>query len=66
MGKRAPMVMPYWIAKSLALLGDVLRNKIPINSEILKKITTDDIFSSKKAQKELDWKPLDVIENYKI
>lgn len=66
LGKKPPMVIPYWAAKCIALVGDVVGGKFPINSERLKKITMDDIFSSEKAQKELGWQPLDVIKNYRI
>ncbi|MCF0257301.1 MAG: NAD(P)-dependent oxidoreductase [Bacteroides heparinolyticus] len=65
LGKRPPLIIPYWMAKCLAWVGDVI-STFPINSSRLEKIITDDTYSSKKAQKELGWTPMDVIENYKI
>lgn len=65
LGKRPPLVIPYWIAKCLAWIGDVIP-AFPINSSRLEKIITDDTFSSAKAQKELDWTPMDVVQNYRI
>lgn len=65
LGKRKPISIPYWMAKCLALVGDVF-SFFPINSRRLEKIVTTDIWSNEKAKRELGWKPMDVIENYKI
>ncbi len=65
LGKRPPMSIPYWIAKCLALVGDVIP-QLPINSQRLNKIVTSDTWSNEKAKRELGWKPMNVIENYKI
>lgn len=64
--KKAPVSIPYWFAKSLALVGDLLGNKSPINSFKLKKITESLTFSNEKANRELGWQPLNVLENFKI
>lgn len=66
LGRRLPINIPYWLAKCLALVGDCLGNKAPINSLKLKKVTKSLTFSNEKAMRELGWKPLDVIENYRI
>jgi len=66
LGKNKPKSIPYLIAKTLALIGDLLGNKAPINSLKLKKITESLTFSNEKAKNELDWKPLNVLEHYKI
>jgi len=66
LGKPLPPSIPYWMAKFLALVGDYLGEKAPINSFKLKKITKSLTFSNEKIKKELNWKPLDVIENFKI
>jgi nucleoside-diphosphate-sugar epimerase len=58
--------VPYFVAKGLALIGDLLGSKAPINSDKLDKITKSLTFSNAKAIKTLGWKPLDVIENFKI
>ena len=65
LGKRKPISIPYWMAKCLALVGDVF-SFFPINSRRLEKIVSTDIWSNEKAKRELGWKPMDVIENYKI
>ncbi len=65
LGKRKPINIPYWMAKCLALVGDVF-GFFPINSARLEKIVTSDTWSNEKAKRELGWKPMDVLENYKI
>lgn len=65
LGKRKPISIPYWIAKCLALIGDKI-SALPINSSRLEKIVTSDTWSNEKAKKELGWKPIDVLENYRI
>lgn len=65
LGKRKPISIPYWMAKCLALVGDVF-SFFPINSARLEKIVTSDTWSNEKAKRELGWEPLDVIKNYKI
>ena len=65
LGKHKPISIPYWMAKCLALIGDVF-SFFPINSQRLEKIVTSDTWSNEKAKKELGWQPMDVLENYKI
>ena len=66
LNKKAPRSIPYWVAKSIALVGDIVGNKFPINSSKLDKITQSLTFSNEKARRELDWEPLDVLQNFKI
>ena len=66
LGRRQPMNIPYWLAKSLALLGDCMGKHAPINSMRLKKITGSLTFSNEKAVRELGWQPLDVLEHFRI
>ncbi len=66
LGKRSPISIPYWMAKSLALVGDVLGNRFPINSQRFNKLTKSLTFSNQKAVHELGWTPLKVLENLKI
>ena len=66
LGKREPISIPFWIAKSFALVGDLLGRRAPINSLRLKKITQSLTFSNEKAVTELNWTPLSVIEHFKI
>ena len=66
LGKHKPISIPYWMAKCMALIGDCLGAKAPINSYKLKKMTKRLTFSNEKARKELGWEPLDVLTNYRI
>lgn len=66
LNKKDPVSIPYWFANCLALCGNLLGSKAPINSLKLKKITESLTFSNEKARKTLDWEPLDVLHNYKI
>lgn len=65
LGKRKPFSIPYWMAKCLALVGDIF-SFFPINSSRLEKIVNSDTISNEKAKRELGWKPMSVLENYKI
>lgn len=66
LGKKRPMSIPYWIAKCLALAGDCLGSKVPINSLKLNKIVKPLTFSNAKARKELGWEPIDVLADFRI
>lgn len=66
LGKKLPLSIPYWMAKSMALVGDCLGSKAPINSLKLEKITKPLTFSNKKAREVLGWEPTNVLDNFKI
>ena len=66
LNKHLPITIPYFVAKSMALVGDLMGKKAPINSLKLMKITKSLTFSNSKAKKELGWQPLSVKENFKI
>lgn len=66
LGKKCPMNIPYWIAKTLAIVGDCLGAKAPINSIKLEKITESLTFSNGKVRGELGWQPLQVLEHFRI
>lgn len=66
LGKRKPISIPYWLAWCMAMVGNLLGSKAPINSYKLEKMTQNLTFSNEKARKELSWEPMDVLENYKI
>ena len=66
LGKGKPMNIPYSVAWIMAKVGDILGNKVPINSYKLKKMTQSLTFSNEKARKELGWEPLDVLAHYKV
>jgi nucleoside-diphosphate-sugar epimerase len=62
--KRTPFNLPMSIAKLIGYAGDLLGNKIPINSLKLKKITSDLTFDDTKARK-IGWKSHEVLEYFK-
>lgn len=64
--KKAPISIPFWMAKLMAIVGDLLGSKAPINSLKLSKITESLTFSNEKAKRELGWQPLNVLENFRI
>ena len=66
LGKRKPFSIPYFVVKVMAICGDLLGNKAPINSDKLAKITKPLTFSNKKAKNCLGWQSLNVLENFKI
>lgn len=66
LGKSKPLSIPVFLAKSLALIGDLLGSKAPINSLKLSKITQSLTFSNDKIKKELSWVPSDVLSNFKL
>lgn len=66
LGKRKPISIPYWVAWCMAMVGNLLGSKAPINSYKLEKMTQSLTFSNEKARRELNWEPLDVLENYKV
>jgi nucleoside-diphosphate-sugar epimerase len=66
LNKRAPISIPYWLAKGMATGGDLLGNRIPINSDKLAKMTKSLMFSNEKVKETLGWKPLNILENFTI
>lgn len=66
LGKHKPISIPYWLAWCMAMVGNLLGSKAPINSYKLDKMTQNLTFSNEKARIELGWNPLDVLENYRI
>jgi len=66
LGKGLPPSIPFFVAKGMALVGDCLGRRAPINSLKLKKITESLTFSNAKAVRELGWKPISVLENFRI
>lgn len=66
LNKRKVMNIPFWSAFFLALAGNYLGNKLPLNSEKLKKITLDLTFDDRKARTLLNWNPTPVLNGFKI
>ena len=66
LNRNLPLSIPYWMAKCMALMGDCFGKKAPVNSQTLSKITESLTFSNEKAVRELGWRPINVLENFKI
>lgn len=66
LNKSSVISVPFYIAKLLAIVGDLLGKYAPINSDKLSKITKSLTFSNEKAKKELAWESIDVIKNFKF
>lgn len=61
-GKSNPFNLPFFIAKTIALFGDFVGGKFPLNSKKLRKITADLTFDDSKAREVLGWQPKRVID----
>lgn len=59
--KRMPLKIPHWAAKGLALTGDIVGSRFPINSDKLRKITSTLTFDDSKARNILGWNPTPVL-----
>jgi nucleoside-diphosphate-sugar epimerase len=66
LGKGKPMNMPFWFAKIIAKFGDLLGSKAPLNTNKLKKITSDLTFDDTKAREAFGWNPTPVLEGFKL
>ena len=66
LGKKAPKNLPYWFAKVLALVGDLLGKNAPINSVKLNKITSNLTFDDSKARDAFGWNPTPVLLGFNI
>jgi nucleoside-diphosphate-sugar epimerase len=64
--KNKPANIPLWFANFAAKIGDILGPKAPINSDKLKKITSDLTFDDSKARELLGWNPTPVLTGFKI
>ena len=59
--KPFPFYVPIRLAKGFALLGDIggkiMRNPLPFNSDVLRKLTSSLTFSSQRIQEEIGFEP---------
>jgi nucleoside-diphosphate-sugar epimerase len=62
--KGKPMHIPMWLARIIANLGDLLGSKAPLNTNKLKKITSDLTFNDSKAREVFDWNPKQVLDGF--
>jgi len=66
LGKFPPFSIPLRLGILSAMVGDVVGNNSPFNTEKLNKITKTLTFSNKKAVMNLGWVPLNVLDNFRI
>ena len=66
LGKNRSKNLPLWLAKGLALTGDLFGEKAPLNSAKLLKITSDLTFDDSKAREAFGWHPTPVLEGFII
>jgi nucleoside-diphosphate-sugar epimerase len=66
LGKGKPMNMPFGLAMIVAKFGDLLGSKAPLNTNKLKKITSDLTFDDSKAREAFGWDPTPVLEGFTI
>jgi len=58
--------IPFLFAKPMAMLGDLIGRKAPIDSNKLKKITSSLTFSDQKARSCFGWAPTSVLKSFKL
>ncbi len=64
-GKRAPRQIPRWVACSAARLGDiagVFGARLPLDTQVLRKMTSTLTFSDTRARDTLGWTPRPVLD----
>ena len=66
LGRKKPLEIPYRLVNILAKIGDFVGGWFPINTYRLDKLTKSRIYLSDKAIRELNWQPMNVLENFKI
>lgn len=66
LGKSMPVRIPSWLAGILAIAGDILGRRFPLNSDKLKKISSDLTFDDKRARRELGWNPRKVTDHFTL
>ena len=65
LNKPKPFRLPKNLSKLIGVIGDYLPF-FPLNSKTLDKILHDLTFDDSKAISEINWKPLSVLENFKL
>ncbi|SFF12670.1 Nucleoside-diphosphate-sugar epimerase [Pedobacter antarcticus] len=66
LGKSKPNNIPPFIANLMGRIGDLIGEKSPVNTNKIRKITSDLTFNDSKAREFLKWKPTQVLEGFKI
>lgn len=66
LNKKKPVSIPFWMAKCMAKVGDFMGKKSPINTYKLNKLTKSSLYDNSKIKKDLNWEPLNILENFRI
>ena len=66
LGKGKPKHVIMWLARIIAKLGDLFGSNAPLNTNKLKKLTSDLTFDDTKARAAFGWNPTPVLEGFKI
>jgi len=66
LGMSLPVSIPFWLAKCMAIIGDFIGRRFPINSRKLTLLTRTSLHSNAKIRATLHWKPLDILDNFVI
>jgi len=66
LGRKFVPNMPLFFAKILALIGDLIGDKFPVNSNKLSKILEPLSFDDSKARNAFGWNPRQVLEGFNI
>lgn len=64
--KGKPRNIPFFVAKIIAKLGDILGSRFPINTNKFIKMTSDLTFDDSKAREYFGWNPTPVLEGFKL
>ena len=64
--KKNPVSLPIITVKLLGIAGDIIGAKFPINSNKIKKITSNLTFDDSKARAALNWNPNEVLKAWEI
>ncbi|RZK22643.1 MAG: NAD-dependent epimerase/dehydratase family protein [Flavobacterium sp.] len=66
LGKRPSKDIPLFIAKGIAMLGDILGAHAPLSTMKLNKVLSTLTFSDQKIKNTIDWEPISVLEGLKL
>jgi nucleoside-diphosphate-sugar epimerase len=66
LGKRKPRNMPAIVARTLALIGDMVGKRFPLNHKSYKKMINDLTFDDAKARRCFGWEAVSVKDNFKL
>lgn len=66
LGKSNPRNIPVFVARLLAIAGNFLGSRSPLNKDKLDKITSDLTFSDTAARRSFGWNPTPVLVGFKI